>query len=328
MTRGAPGAPARVLVVGDANPDLLLRGDVVPRFGQAEQLVDAAELALGGSGAIMACGLARLGVPVALAAVVGDDLFGRFTLDALRDAGVSTDAVVVRAGEATGLSVHLAVPGDRAILTLPGTIPALTADAVRAAAAAFAPAHVHVASPFLTPALTADMPGLLAAWRAEGIGTSLDPNWAPAGEWDVLSPLLPHLDVLMPNAAEAAELARVVPVAQHGAAEPESAPHRDAAALAAHGPRVVVKAGADGGWSVDRARARHAAPGLRVDVVDTTGAGDTFDAGYVAAIAHGVGDEIERLRWAAAAGSLSTTGAGGTAAQPTLDELRSAMVDA
>ena len=64
------------------------------------------------------------------------------------------------------------------------------------------------------------------------------------------------------------------------------------------------------------------APGLAIDVVDTTGAGDSFDAGYLAAIAHGVDDEQQRVGWAAVAGSLSTRAAGGTAAQATLDELR------
>jgi hypothetical protein len=67
-----------VLVIGDANPDLVLSGDVEPRFGQVEKLVDAADLVLGGSAAIVATGLARLGVPTALAATVGDDAFGRF----------------------------------------------------------------------------------------------------------------------------------------------------------------------------------------------------------------------------------------------------------
>jgi sugar/nucleoside kinase (ribokinase family) len=293
----------RVLVVGDANPDLVLRGDVVPRFGQAEQLLDAAELVLGGSAAITACGLARLGVPTSLVAVVGDDVFGRFVLDRLAEAGVDTGTIAVRDGAATGVSVHLAVPGDRAILTLPGTIPAIDVDAVRAAAEGVGPAHVHIASPYLTPGLTARLPELLAGWRSAGVTTSLDPNWDPAEEWSALAPALPLVDVLLPNAAELEALSPL----------PEPAPH------------LVVKAGAEGGWSLDPAGVRTTAPGLTVDVVDTTGAGDTFDAGYLAARMHGVEEESERLRWAAVAGSLSTRAAGGTAAQPTLDELRAAL---
>ena len=60
-----------VLVVGDANPDLILRGDVVPRFGQAEQLLDGADLVIGGSGGIVAHGLARLGRSTRLVAAIG-----------------------------------------------------------------------------------------------------------------------------------------------------------------------------------------------------------------------------------------------------------------
>src|SRR4051794_6227141 len=88
--RSAGGAamPAPdVLVIGDANPDLLLTG-AMPEFGQAETLVDSAELVLGGSAAIVACGLARLGVATALAATVGHDLYGGFVRDALTERGV------------------------------------------------------------------------------------------------------------------------------------------------------------------------------------------------------------------------------------------------
>ncbi|MEO8094250.1 MAG: carbohydrate kinase family protein [Pseudolysinimonas sp.] len=308
-------AAARVLVVGDANPDLLLRGDVVPRFGQAEQLLDAADLVLGGSAAIMACGLARLGVSTALAAVVGDDVFGRQVLDELAAAGVSLEAMQTRPGEATGLSVHLAVPGDRAILTLPGTIPALDAVTVRAAVEIVHPTHVHVASPFLIPALASTLPDLLAQWRLAGIKSSLDPNWDPSERWDAIAAALPDLDLLFPNGEE---LAAIAAAAAPGAADA-------AMALAGLGPRVVVKDGAEGGWSLDAAGARHTARGLQVDVVDTTGAGDSFDAGYLAALIHGVIDEDQRLRWATVAGSLSTRGPGGTSAQPSLDELRAAL---
>jgi ribokinase len=308
-------APHRVVVAGDANPDLVVRGDVVPRFGQAEQLLDAAELTIGGSAGIMACGLARLGVPVSLVAVVGDDLFGRETVASLAAAGVGVEHIEVRAGAATGLSIHLAVPGDRAILTLLGTIPELRAHAVRAAVSATAARWLHIASPFLIPGLTAELPVLLHELGASGVGASLDPNWDPAEEWTSLAPALADLSVLLPNRAELEALAGVV---APGSGDP-------AGALTQRGPRVVVKDGADGGWSLDAAGVRSTAPGIQVDVVDTTGAGDSFDGGYLAAIAYGVTDESERLRWATVAGSLSTRAAGGTRGQATLDELRAAL---
>lgn len=303
---------ARILVIGDANVDLMLRGDVVPRFGQAEQLLEGADLTLGGSGGIMASGLASLAVDTAILAVIGDDEFGRFTRSELARKGVGVGELLVDGSAPTGLSVHLSVPGDRAILTLPGTIPLLTAAAVRAAVERFAPSHVHVASYFLQPTLAAELPRLLGWLRDRAVTTSLDTNWDPSEHWAGIAEVLPTLDYLMPNTEELIAIARAL-----GADADEAA-----ARLASFGTTVVVKAGASGGWSLTPQGVYTQMAGLSLDVVDTTGAGDSFDAGYLAAMANGVADETERLRWATVAGSLSTQGAGGTAAQPSLVELQ------
>jgi sugar/nucleoside kinase (ribokinase family) len=307
------GAAYPVLVVGDANVDLVLSGDVVPRFGQAEQLLDSSHLVLGGSASIVAAGLARLGVPTWLAAVVGDDGFGRFTRDELARLGVETGAVRVDADEATGISVILSAPDDRAILTHVGTIPLLTsADVLRAVDASRA-RWVHFASPFLMPGFTAGLPALLGMLRERGISTSLDTNWDPSENWAGLDEVIGLIDVLLPNRAELEAIAGVLsPASSESAGE----------GLASRGPRVVVKDGAAGGWSVGASGEVAKAPGIPVTVVDTTGAGDSFDAGYLAALAYGIEAEEGRLRWATVAGSLSTRAAGGTAAQATLDELR------
>ena len=141
----------QVLVVGDANVDLVLQGDVVPRFGQAEQLLDRADLVLGGSGSIVAAGLARLGVDTAIVATVGDDAFGEFQRDALAASGVRLDRLLVHSSAPTGITVVLSGADDRAILTLLGAIPLLTDADVRAAVEAENPEHVHFASYFLMP---------------------------------------------------------------------------------------------------------------------------------------------------------------------------------
>lgn len=302
---------ARVLVVGDANVDLVLTGDVVPRFGQAEQLLDAAALVLGGSASIVASGLAKLGVETWLAAVVGNDEFGRFTLAALADAGVRLDAVVTDREAATGISVILSAPSDRSILTAPGALPLLRAAQVRAAVELLAPGHVHFASYFLLPGLAAELPPLLAWLRGRGITTSLDTNWDPAEEWAGLAAVLPLVDILLPNLEELHAIATVTGCAAT----------TDEERAASLGPLVAVKAGAAGGFSVDRDGGVSRAAGLTVDVVDTTGAGDSFDAGYLAAFAEGIRDEPTRLSWATVAGSLSTRAAGGTSAQVTRAEL-------
>jgi sugar/nucleoside kinase (ribokinase family) len=306
-----------VLVVGDANPDLLLSGDTVPRFGQAEQLLESADLVLGGSAAIVACGLAKLGINTALAAVVGSDQFGAFVVDQLESATVGTSFIGRSAGLPTGLSIVLAGQDDRAILTLPGTIPELTGDAVRRAVEKCNPRHVHVASYFLQPSLAAELPALLG-WLAErGVGVSLDTNWDPAENWQGLESVLPLVSVLMPNREEALAIAAVV------AGRPIDDLDTAGEVLSRLGCRVVVKSGADGGYTFDSGVLSSRVGGLRVDVVDTTGAGDSFDAGYLAAGLHGIDTEVQRLRWAVAAGSLSVCGVGGTAGQPSADDIRS-----
>lgn len=301
-----------VLVLGDANPDLVLRGDVVPRFGQAEQLLDAADLTLGGSGAIAACGLARLGLDVALVAAVGTDAFGELTLDHLRTAGVDVRHVVRRDEVPTGLSVILSGE-DRAILTLPGAIPTLGPDDVPDLAGA---RHVHAASPYLVTALRPALPALLGAARSAGATTSLDTNDDPARSWADLRALLGAADVALPNEGELLAWAAALggePVADWAAA---------AALVAALGPAVVVKRGGDGGAVVTPDGALEQAP-EPVRPLDTTGAGDSFDAGYVAALVTGH-DPVDALRWAVAAGTAATQRAGGTGRQVTRAEVEAA----
>jgi sugar/nucleoside kinase (ribokinase family) len=301
-----------VLVAGDANLDLVLRGDVVPRFGQAEQLLDGADLVLGSSAGICAAGLARLGVDTALVARVGADVFGARTRELLADAGVDTSAVAVTE-EPTGVSVILSAPDDRAILTLTGALASLTGEDVRAALESTGATHLHVASFFLVPQLARELPEVLGRARERGVTTSLDTNWDPAERWHGVAECLPHLDVLLPNAQEALALARAL------GDDPADAVAASVA-LARRGPLVVVKDGADGGFATRPDGTVVRAAGLVVDVVDTTGAGDSFDAGFLAAWLAGRPLE-EAVRWAAVAGSLSTRAAGGTGGQATRAEV-------
>jgi sugar/nucleoside kinase (ribokinase family) len=295
-----------VLVVGDACPDLVLRGDVVPRFGQAEQVLDAADLVLGGSAAIVACGLARLGVPTALAALVGDDPMGELVRDRLVAAGVDVRWLATDPDVPTGMTVVLSA-ADRALLTYAGTIATTTSSVVDLDLVARV-RHVHSASYFLTPMLAGSLPDVFAHARRHGATTSLDTNWDPAEQWRVAPALLMSTDVLLPNEAEL--------LAVSGASDVEAA----ASTVLAGGTGVALKSGAAGGcwWGADGSRAVVTPP--RVDVVDSTGAGDSFDAGFVSAWVEGR-SPAECLERAVVCGSLSTRRAGGTAAQPTRDEV-------
>jgi sugar/nucleoside kinase (ribokinase family) len=310
-----------LLVLGDCNPDLILSApDLEPRFGQAETVVDAAQLTIGGSGAILACGAARLGLRTALAGVVGDDLFGRFMIDALTGRGVQTSGLIVDPGTPTGLTVILARRDDRAIITHPGAIAALTVEMIDRTLLRGA-RHLHVASFYLQRALTPGLGALFSAARRRGITTSVDPNWDPSESWDGgLRELLPEIDVLLPNAVEAMRIA--------GSPDPLQA----ACALSASGPLTVVKLGPAGAVAARQGEvaARAAppaasAPAPRAAVVDAVGAGDAFDAGFLAGRL--AGEPLERsLALACACGALSTRAAGGTAAQATMAEAR-ALID-
>ena len=192
------------------------------------------------------------------------------------------------------------------ILTALGVMDELSAERVDRALLRSA-RHLHVSSFFLLPGLGSGLAALFTEARAAGLSTSIDPNWDPRGAWDGgLPAVLATTDVLFVNAEEARRIARLDDV--------------DAAArsLAARGCRVVVKCGAEGAFAVWGAEiVRAAAP--PATVVDTVGAGDSFDAGFIAAVLAGRGPD-DALRLAVACGSLSTRAAGGTAAQPTLAE--------
>ena len=302
-----------LLVLGDANPDLVLRGgDVVPSFGQQERLVEEATLTIGGSGAIFACAAAKLGLRVGLCGVVGDDTFGRFMTDELRTRGVDTTGLALDPELPTGVTVVLSRPEDRAILTAPGTVSELAAEAVDAELLASA-RHIHVSSFYLQGALRPGLRQLFAKVRATGATTSVDPNWDPSEAWSGgLLDVLAETDVFLPNSAEARAITGVDDI--------------DVAAeiLAGRVAVVAIKFGDGGGLVARPGEPTIRVPGIGVDVVDTTGAGDSFDAGFLAGNLAGWAPE-RSLALANICGGLSCRNAGGVAGQPTMEEALARM---
>jgi sugar/nucleoside kinase (ribokinase family) len=294
-----------LLVAGEINPDLILTGDIEPVFGQAEKLIDSADLEVGSSSAIFACGAARLGLKVAFAGVCGDDFFGRFMLAEMTKRGIDISHIVVDPALQTGLSVILNRGGDRAILTHPGCIAALRAEQIPDDLLKKS-RHLHVASYFLQTALQPGLPDLFTRAHTLGLTTSLDPNWDPSEEWRNLDTLLRSVDVFLPNAAEAQALSGAVTV---------EAALDDLGRICS---TVAIKLGEKGAIAV-RAGQHARVPALAAAVVDTVGAGDSFDAGFLYGWLKDWSLE-HALRLGAACGSLSTRAAGGTAAQPLLDE--------
>lgn len=294
-----------ILVAGEINPDLILSGDVEPAFGQVEKLVDAAALTIGSSSAIFACGAARLGLRIAFIGKCGDDVFGRFMLAEMQKHQVDVSNVLIVEGGSTGLSVILNRGVDRAILTHLGLVADLQATDITDGLLAQA-RHLHVASYFLQTKLQTGLPALFKRARALGLTTSLDTNYDPSKQWSGFDELLAVTDVFLPNEAEARSLT--------GAEDVDEA----AARL---GPKVevlAIKLGKAGALGISESQ-KIQVESIPVKIMDTVGAGDSFDAGFI----YGYLNDwpLERsLRLGTVCGALSTRQSGGTAAQPTLEE--------
>ena len=225
--------------------------------------------------------------------------------------GVDTSSVRVVTEQETGLTVHVLGDGDRAMITSRGALDELEASAVPAGLVA-ASRHVHAASFYLQPRLTPGLRGLFEAAHAAGATTSLDLNWDPAERWQGgLAEVLPAVDILFVNAAEAAGVS--------GASDPAVA----ATVLAARGPLPVVKLGAGGALLHDGCRLVHVNAPV-ASVVDSVGAGDSFDAGFLCGRLSGW-TAGRSLALGVICGSLSVRATGGVAAQPDRAEAEAAM---
>jgi ribokinase len=239
---------------------------------------------------------------------------------------VDVSAVRVAHDGPTGASVILTDGRDRAILTARGTIGAVTAEDVPGALLRQA-RHLHIGSWFLQDGLRPDAAALLAVARDAGLTTSLDPNWDPSGRWDDgLTAVLPWVDLVFPNDTEVSRIA--------GFDDPEIAavelarlgtPAMAIIRSSGEGSLVVVKCGADGAFAATAAGVVARVGPYPVAAIDTTGAGDTFDAGFLAAWLGGAA-LIEALRAGAVAGALSTTALGGVDGQPTRPALDAALL--
>lgn len=295
-----------LLVPGEINPDLILSDpDLEPRFGQQEVLVNSFEMTIGSSSAIFACGAARLGLKTTLIGVVGEDPLGKFMLEALHQRAIDTSPVLIDRQRKTGVSLILSRGSDRAILTFLGCIDALEADQVPDSLLAQT-RHLHVCSIFLQSRLRSGLPSLFDRARRLGVSISLDTNWDPSGKWEGILKLIAHADVFLPNEQEALAITA------------SSDLDRALDVLAQQCPLVVVKRGERGAIACQGGKTV-AAEALTVSVVDTVGAGDSFDAGFI--YGYLAGFPLKKaLQLGIACGSLSTRAAGGVNAQPTLEE--------
>jgi sugar/nucleoside kinase (ribokinase family) len=287
------------LVAGDANADLLMDGVAKLEF-EKEKLATDMNLVLGGSSSIFAFNLARLGAKVGFVGVVGDDFFGTFVTDRLRWAGVDVRALRRLRRTKTALTIWCQNGSQRAGITYNGTIAMLRARDISDRELKRA-RHLHVGSYFLLEKLH---PGAVALFRRAkklGLTTSLDCNYDPAETWDSgIRQVLKFTDIFFPNEVEALRLTNSRNV-QHAARE-----------LAKLARVAVVKLGARGALLSTDGKQFHV-PAVKARIVDTTGAGDSFDAGFLACYLKGGSIEAS-ARAGAVAGARAVSAVGGTGA--------------
>ncbi len=296
-----------IAVVGELNVDLLASGLVCePALGQ-EVIAGDFEITLGSASAIFACGAARLGRDVTFISTVGDDEFGEFCIAALTNRGISVDNVERRKGVKTGVTVVLSTPKDRALVTYLGAIAELGFDDI-SVGALDGHRHLHLTSYFLQTKLRPDFVRLMTEARNRGLTISFDPNSDPTQAWhDKIYDVLRLADILFLNEIEAKQLTLRDDV------------HAAIKDLVQVSRCPVIKLGSTGAIAANKNEVVSIG-GFSVAAVDTTGAGDSFAAGFVHAYLSGAGLP-ECLTVANACGALSTQCVGGTAGQPDLSRL-------
>jgi len=286
-----------ITLAGETNLDLILYGLPEQMPVERELLGSDFRVTLGGSSSILAHNLATLGVRTGFVSDVGDDDMGQIALARLSESGADVSQVSRIKGAATGVTVLLPHGSRRHILTYPGVMTELTVERLNLSYLEDS-RHFHLSSLFIQTGMHAGLPELFDTLKSAGLTISMDTNDDPSGRWDgVLDQLLDRIDVLLPNEEEIIRIARVDTL--EAALE----------LLSKRIPLIVVKCGKRGAVIQEGQRREWVAP-LLVEPVDTIGAGDSFNAGFLSSYLKG-----ENPRRATVVGNitgaLSTLRAGG-----------------
>lgn len=272
----------QLLAIGDANVELVFSPlEKMPQFGQ-EVVVPELSLRAAGSAANFAICGANLGIKTGFAGRLAVDGFGEIVLKAFRDVDVDTRCLQLVEDSTTGVTAAIIrKDGERGFITYPGTIAELQFKTLENCLQTETPPRwVHLAGYHLLSSLQGDsVTQLLKLAQSRGATTSLDVGWDPCGWSDEtinqVRDTLQFVDVFFPNAEEIKAL-----TGEHN-------PRKGATKLIESGaPTLVAKLGAKGCLLATK-QDQQLVPGFEVEVVDTTAAGDAFDAGFVASMLSG-----------------------------------------
>lgn len=297
-----------IIVVGELNVDLIMAGiSTLPEIGK-EKIAKNINFTLGSASAIFASNISKLGMKVGFIGKLGNDYFGRFILQSLNDRNVDVSHVTREDKLKTGITVSLSFPKDHAMVTYMGAMEDLTVkdidfDYLKKSR------HMHMSGYFLQLGMRKGCSKLFKLSKEFGLTTSLDPGWDITEKWskDIFE-VLPYVDIFLPNEQEALKITRCGDV--------ETALDK----LGKYSENVVIKRG-DKGALARKSKKVIKANAFKVKVIDTTGAGDSFNAGYVYKYLNEANIE-DCLTFGSACGAIVTTELGGTTKFPTLEEVQ------
>ena len=262
-----------VVVIADLCADILITADVQPIYGQVEQYANDYELEVGGSAIIFASQFSKLGGKIGLMGTVGDDALGNFIKDRIKELGITGSHILEFKEYKTSIGLGLSCEGDRAMFAFSGSMNAITPELVLSSGILEKTRHIHIASFYLLAQLQTFWKDNLSSFKRKGYTISLDTNWALDDKWEAVEEILSDIDVFIPNEQEALKISKQ-----------ESLP--DAGRwLNQYCSMVVIKMGAKGAAVFVNNQIQHfeiPKPLTEIlEIADTTGAGDNFDAGFL-----------------------------------------------
>ncbi|MNI04152.1 Ribokinase [compost metagenome] len=298
---------AKIVVVGSINMDLVVQTNQIPVPGET-LIGQQFAMVPGGKGANQAVAAARLGAEVTMIACVGDDLFGTQMLERLNSEGIDTSHIKVIPQISTGIAAIQIVPGgDNSIIVVPGANMQVTPEQVEEASVCFQGADIVLVQ------LEIPLPAVAKAIelaRRYGVRTILNP--APARE--LPRELLQQIDVITPNETEASILTRgkveaLITVEERLQEMKQLVQQGDI--MITHGAKGIV---------YDIEGQQGSFPAYQVKVVDTTAAGDSFNAGI--AVRWGEGSSLtEAVAFATKVAAITVTRFGAQTSLPTREEV-------
>ncbi|MBR5312924.1 MAG: carbohydrate kinase family protein [Clostridia bacterium] len=296
-----------VYVYGDVNIDLVVPGvESLPDPG-SEVDVPIMETFVGGGAALFTLGLAKLGLTPVFQGSIGRDMYGEYIRNLFRELGVDDSLLLDSDTKKTGISISFTTEKDRCFLTYRGTNEGLSLKYMDLEQLRYAK-HVHVTG-YEGATNHAEYLDILTKIHEMGdVTVSFDVGWDMTGVWyEGIFDLLPMIDVLFMNETECQHYTRCDDI-ETGARK-----------LAEKAGMAVIKLGKQGAMAV-RDGEKFFAPSYKVQAVDTTGAGDSFNAGFIYGFLQGLPME-ECLKCGNGCGSLSVTKLGGNTGFPFRAEL-------